>query len=248
MSEAETFVWPEGKRAAVSLSFDDARPSQITEGLPILEKHGVKATFYVNIQRASENVEGWKQAVAQGHEIGNHSVRHPCSANFLWKALNVLENYSLEQIEDELLDANGQIEQMLGVTPQTFAYPCGQDFVGRGLNRQSYVPVVADHFLAGRGFREEHLNAPTICDLAKLAGTELDGQSFEQLVALVKRGAENGCWIVFAGHEVQKGGYQTTQAEALDAFCAYCKAPANGVWLDTVAAVAGYIEKNRTEP
>ena len=108
MSEAGTFYWPEGKRVAVSLSFDDARPSQISEGLPLLQKHGVKGTFYVNLQRAAENVDGWKQAVAQGHEIGNHSVRHPCSANFLWKALNVLENYTLDQIEEELLDANGQ--------------------------------------------------------------------------------------------------------------------------------------------
>src|SRR5581483_7103912 len=44
---ARHFKWPEGKRAAVSLSFDDSRLSQIDAGLAVLRKEGVKATFYV---------------------------------------------------------------------------------------------------------------------------------------------------------------------------------------------------------
>ena len=41
------FPWPEGARAAVSLSFDDARPSQVDVGLPIFDRHGVKVTFFL---------------------------------------------------------------------------------------------------------------------------------------------------------------------------------------------------------
>ena len=40
------FRWPTG-RAAVSLSFDDARTSQVDEGLALLKKMGVKVTFFV---------------------------------------------------------------------------------------------------------------------------------------------------------------------------------------------------------
>src|SRR3954452_21298944 len=40
------FRWPTG-RAAVSLSFDDARTSQVDEGLAALKKMGVKVTFFV---------------------------------------------------------------------------------------------------------------------------------------------------------------------------------------------------------
>ena len=39
--------WPEGKKTALSLTFDDARLSQVDQGLPLLDAYGVKATFYV---------------------------------------------------------------------------------------------------------------------------------------------------------------------------------------------------------
>jgi peptidoglycan/xylan/chitin deacetylase (PgdA/CDA1 family) len=44
----ESFKWPDGKRAAVSLSFDDGRLSQIDTGLALLKKLGLKVTFFVN--------------------------------------------------------------------------------------------------------------------------------------------------------------------------------------------------------
>ena len=33
-----TFHWPEGKQMALSLSFDDARLSQVDKGIPLLNK------------------------------------------------------------------------------------------------------------------------------------------------------------------------------------------------------------------
>ena len=248
MGENSVFEWPAGKRVAVSLSFDDARLSQVDVGLPLLKRHGVKATFYVSLPRLAERLAGWREAVAAGHEIGNHSVRHSCSGNFLWKARNVLENYTLETMEAELLEANRQLAETLGVTPRTFAYPCGQDYVGRGVTRRSYVPIVAQHFLAGRGFRDEYLNAPEFCDLAHVGGTELDGLDFSGLRRTLKRAEENRQWVVFAGHEVRDSGQQTTRVDALAEFCAYCTDPANGVWIDTVATLAAYVKAHRREP
>ena len=245
MNGPRTFNRPPGKRVAVSLTFDDARQSQVDAGLPILNRHGVKATFYVSIPRAAEQAAGWRAAVAAGHEIGNHSLNHPCSANFFWKARNVLEDYTLERMEEELLEANSRLTDLFGVTPRTFAYPCGQDFVGRGAGRQSYVPVVARHFLAGRGFRDEHLNPPEICDLAKLGGTELDGLNAADIRSTLDRAAENQLWLVLAGHDVGSSGRQTTRTEALEEFCAYCVDPASGVWIDTVANIAAYVKANQ---
>src|SRR5690349_123426 len=66
------FKWPHGKRAAVSLSFDDARLSQVDTGLALLKKHGVKVTFFVESGNLEKRLNGWKQAVLDGHEIGNH--------------------------------------------------------------------------------------------------------------------------------------------------------------------------------
>jgi peptidoglycan/xylan/chitin deacetylase (PgdA/CDA1 family) len=144
------FVWPHGARAAVSLSFDDARLSQVDIGVPILDQHGVRATFYLSPQRIPERQVAWQRAVAAGHEMGNHTVSHPCSGNFPWSRANALEDYTLERFEREVLDANDDIAQALGVSPVTHAYCCGQKFVGRGGSLRSTVPVIARHFVAGQ--------------------------------------------------------------------------------------------------
>jgi peptidoglycan/xylan/chitin deacetylase (PgdA/CDA1 family) len=131
-SPAKTFRWPNGKRAAVSLSFDDARVSQIDTGLALLDRQHVKATFFVQTENIRKRLDGWKKAVADGHEIGNHSKTHPCTANYSFSRANALEDYTLEMMAAQLDGANAEIESLLGVKPRTFAYPCGQKFVGRG--------------------------------------------------------------------------------------------------------------------
>ena len=124
------FAWPDGKRAAVSLSFDDARASQVDTGTALLNRYGIKATFYVVPAAVEHRLPGWQQAVADGHEIGNHSLVHPCSGNFAWSRSKALEDYSLKKMRDELTEANQQVHALLGVRPKVFAYPCGQTFVG----------------------------------------------------------------------------------------------------------------------
>ena len=76
-AEKKPFQWPAGKRAAISLSFDDARLSQPDVGLPLLEKVGVKVTFFVEPRNVEPRLEDWRKIVAAGHEIGNHSQSHP---------------------------------------------------------------------------------------------------------------------------------------------------------------------------
>ena len=85
--------------------------------------------------------------------------------------------------------------RVLGVNPVSFAYPCGQTFIGRGINVQSYVPLIASMFESGRGWLNEAPNDPLFCDLAQLNGTELDGKSFEQVLKLIETAKANGHWL-----------------------------------------------------
>lgn len=242
---AKPFQWPNGKRAAVSLSFDDARTSQIDVGLALLNEHGVKATFFLEAANIHNRLEGWKKAVADGHEIGNHTVTHPCTGNYAFSRRNALEDYTLQMMEDQIDEASAQIQQMLGVRPRTFAYPCGQKFVGRGLDVRSYVPLVAEHFIAGRGYLDESPNDPSFCDLAQAMGTPFDDMDLEHMKAIVDEAAKQGRWVIFVGHEIGPRGYQVTDATALGALCDYLKDPANGIWLGTVEEVAQYIRQQR---
>lgn len=243
----EDFRWPEGKRAAISLTFDDARHSQVTQGLPILDEYGTKATFYVSIRNLEGQLDAWKRAAINGHEIGNHTLTHPCSGNFPFIGDRALEDYTLDKMRHELVEANNIIESRLGVRPVSFAYPCGQKFVGRGQNLKSYVPLVAEEFLTGRGWMDEWANDPAFCDMANLMAMELDGKDFEQVKQLIDRTLTNSGWLIFCGHEIGEKGRQTTYSSTLKALCEYAQDPANGLWLDTVQAVANYIRKQRTD-
>src|SRR4030042_2805802 len=149
---AQGFAWPEGKQMALSLTFDDALLSQPDKGIPLLEKYGVKATFYISPGSMLQRIEEWKKAVKNGHEIGNHSILHPCSGNFTWSRNRALEDYTLNRMKTELDSANRLIKRMMDVNPVSFAYPCGQTFIGRGINVQSYVPLIAMMFESGRGW------------------------------------------------------------------------------------------------
>lgn len=239
------FPWPQGKQVAVSLSFDDARYSQVDAGTTLLDKHGVKATFYLVPGAVKERLEGWKKAAANGHEMGNHSLLHPCTGNFPWARGKALEDYTLEKMSEELSEANKEIENLLGVTPRVFAYPCGQTFVGRGVNTRSYIPVVAGLFSSGRGWLDEGPNDPAFCDLAQLTGMEMDGKDFDEIRAIVENAKKNHQWVVLAGHEMGTSGPQTTRLSMLEKLIRYANDPANGVWLAPVGTVGEYVEKLR---
>lgn len=242
------FPWPDGKKAALSLTFDDARPTQADLGIPLLNQFGVKGTFYVSFHSLRQRIDAWRAAVAQGHEIGNHTVRHPCTGNFRWSRGAALEDFTLEQIEQDILEANATIDEALDVKPKSFAYPCGQKFVGRGESARSYIPVVAKHFLVGRGFKDETDNDPWFCDLAQACAYDFDGATFDQLRPRIDAAVKGRGWVIFVGHEMVKGECQTVRGDTIEALCRYVNEPANGIWCATVAEVGAHIAQSRGKP
>lgn len=235
------FAWPEGRSAAVSLSFDDARTSQVDTGLALLDSLGAKATFYVVPARVKDRLAGWKQLVKSGHEIGSHTVRHPCTGNFLWSRESALEDYTLDQMRNELVATKRLLKEMLGVVPVTFAYPCGQTFVGRGRSTESYIPLVDELFLAGRGWLDETPNDPAFHDPAQVTGMSMDGMDFSEVKLLVEGARQAGQWLVLAGHEFGHSGPQTTRVEMLKQLIPYLQDPRNEIWFETVETVSRYL-------
>lgn len=234
---------PNGARVALSLTFDDSRDSQLDVAVPILHAYGTRATFFVLPAPVSRRQTDWQTVLRNRHEIGNHTVSHPCSANFGFSRKNALEDYSLGRLEAEIDEASVGIERLLGVRPRSFAYPCGQSFVGRGQDRTSYVPVVTRRFVAARGYGSETSNDPYRCDFSHLEAFGIDGLAPDELVALVDHAGATGRWVIVAGHDVGEGGEQTVLAYALEALCRRAADP--DVWVAPVAEVAEYLQGAR---
>jgi len=62
----------------VALTFDDGPDPQVTPRvLDLLDRHGVKATFFVIGRKAEAHPGLIQDILARGHTIGNHSQTHP---------------------------------------------------------------------------------------------------------------------------------------------------------------------------
>jgi hypothetical protein len=237
--------WPGGCYGAVSLSFDDAAMTQLRNAIPILDRYGLRGSFYVtyNRQGFAEALPQWRAAWERGHEIGNHSQRHPCSGNFPWIGDNALEEYTLAGMEAELREAQADLERLFpGLSRCTFAYPCGQTFVGRGRGRQSYVPLVAKLFPAGRGVGES-ANRPERCDLACLSSWMVQGESAEQLIQRAESAAALGDWGIFCFHGIG-GEHLLIATDAFESLVRHLAENRERIWTDTVLSVADHVRAN----
>ncbi len=62
----------------IAMTFDDGpHPSLTPQLLDMLKQRGIKATFFVLGSLVKDHPEIMRRAVAEGHEIGNHSWDHP---------------------------------------------------------------------------------------------------------------------------------------------------------------------------
>lgn len=120
--------WPDGARVAVALSFDsDHETNELRDGgksigrmswgqfgarvavpriLKLLERHGVKATFYVPAVTALIHPDEQRRIIAEGHEIGIHGWIHE---------LNSVLPYDAER--DLMLRSADTLEKICGTRP-----------------------------------------------------------------------------------------------------------------------------------
>jgi peptidoglycan/xylan/chitin deacetylase (PgdA/CDA1 family) len=243
------FRWPGGFKGAVSLTFDDGMQSQLSLGIPLIERFGFRGTFYINpIDNYRERLKPWKEIADRGHEIGNHSTAHPCSCNFLGDPEGRgLENMTLQDIRSDVVEAHSRIRQIIPNASRTFAYPCYQTSVGRGLNKISYVPVIAEIFLAARaGGERGYANSPLACDLHELWSWSADRMSYEEMIGLTIRAVSEGRWAVFTIHGINEGHLPTSDHD-LTGFLRFLDTHRDEIWVAPVVEVAEFIIGERRE-
>jgi len=142
---ARETVWPNGASAAVSLTYDDGLDSQLEHAVPALDARGLKATFFLTKENMQARVRDWRAVAASGHEIGDHTVSHPCE----------LQGYSAARFRREQIEgAERFFDDSFGVDHQrAFAFPCGIIDMGRGSQLETqlrYISALRKTFVAAR--------------------------------------------------------------------------------------------------
>src|SRR5690606_8583023 len=140
-----------------------------------------------------------------------------------------LEEMTLEDIGWEVDETNRRLAE---VFPEqgavSFAYPCYQPFVGRGVERKSYVPVVLERCVAGRG-RGEQSNDPIYCDLGYLWSWTCERMTGQTVMCIVEQAAAKGRWVILTVHGIQEGHLSVTEGD-LEELCAFLEREVGRVW------------------
>ncbi len=236
-------------RGAVSITFDDGTPSQLALAIPALNERQLRATFYLAPQGDGwrERLAPWRDVAATGHEIGNHSLSHVGPGNLSGQP-GGLEDWTLERIEQDILAAQERLAGFFPEPPRTYCYPCYSTFVGRGAGRQSYVPVVARHFLAGRGVGEYGFgNSPAVVDLACLTAQPTDRMSGFEMIGLAEELVARGQWLIFVFHNINGGRLSVCQSDFL-MLLDHLQRRRDAIRIATVADIAAEYERARMVP
>jgi peptidoglycan-N-acetylglucosamine deacetylase len=237
----------QGKRCAVVLTYDDALDVDLDNAIPALDSLGLKATFYLSGYSGTLNtrLKDWRAVAAKGHELGNHTLFHPCIGSLPGRGFVTrdydLDNYSVRRITDEITMTNAFLKAIDGKTERTFAYPCGDTKI----HDTSYIIPVQNEFVAARGTQPEMPAVNTI-DLNNIGCYAINGQSGDELIALVKQAMQKGTLLVFLFHGVGGGHGLNVPLPAHSQLLHFLKQNEKDIWIAPMVQVADFIKQYQT--
>lgn len=246
------FVWPDQIQGAVSLTYDDGLPVHYTLVDPLLRHYGLLATFYPMIQSDLRlHPENWRQLAAAGHELGNHTIFHPCRQPspdpYPWLEERYdLRRYTPAQMRAELEVANLVLYLLDGLTDRSYGSTCCDMTVGHGATEQALEPMLADLFVAARGVLTNRVAGPRRdFDLFNLGCISADGRSLEDLTQLVEQASKSGGWAVLMIHGIGAGTHDLYLDAGVHEHFIDWLSSQQGVWTAPVRTIAQYIKQHR---
>ncbi len=130
ISMQDFLAWRRGEKdippKAILITLDDGYVSEVNVGVPILEKYGFPATFFVYLEYINKGGKSvtWAQLAElrdKGYEIGSHTVSHLDLKHKPAKWPGDYESW----LKDELERSKKVLEEQLGIRCATIAYPFG---------------------------------------------------------------------------------------------------------------------------
>lgn len=114
-AECEVYRSGDPETRRIALTFDDGpHPSYTYRILDILDRYGVKATFFMIGSNVEAYPEVAQEVLRRGHEIGNHTYSHPHLTHTDGAAL-----------AEELAQCEAAMDRVLGCRPRLFRPPEG---------------------------------------------------------------------------------------------------------------------------
>lgn len=227
--------WPHGAKAAVVLTYDDALPSQLDHAVPALDAAGLKGTFFLANVRA-QDVGRWRAVAQEGHELGNHTIFHPCrAAAFPADPRYTTEAYTPASMIKEIAQQNVLLTALDGRMRHGFATPCGETRAG-GVD---YLEPLRAAGLVTYARGVSASPAELAADVAQIDPMHIPARGFGEgddaakMIAFVQQAEAGGGMAVLLFHGVGGDHLAVTDAQHR-AFVAWLKAHRRNVWVATL--------------
>ena len=243
-AQTENRNW-NGKKCAVVLTYDDALNIHLDKVIPMLNSYQFKGTFYLigSSPVVSQRIEEWRTAAKQGHELGNHTLNHPCDGSLPGREFVTpetdLSKYTVARAVKETKITNTLLKAIDGKNERTFAYPCGDLTIKDTL----YYNFLKTDFVAARGVSSGHLNVKDV-DLSNVNSFFQNGSTAEQMIAQVEEAEKKGSFIVFLFHGVGGEHSLNINLEEHRKLLEYLKKRKKDIWVAPMVDVAKYIKEN----
>lgn len=206
-------------RGTVVLTYDDALPSQLDQALPVLDAAGLKATFFLSGVREAD-VPRWRAAAQRGHELGNHTIFHPCAAaKFPADPRFTSEAYTPATMLREIAQQNVLLRALDGRSRHGFATPCGEHLAGG----KDYLEPLRAAKLVDYARGVDMSDAEVRAGAARVDAMHVPARGFgenttlEQLIAFAREAEASGGWAVYLFHGIG-GDYLSVDAAVHRAF------------------------------
>lgn len=190
---------PEGghhRKPIVSLTYDGTQACHAETVLPQLEKTNLRGTFYADPLPLLEDVQFWRSAVSQGHEVGNGCLIGSVDE------LGLLEAWTPEMVADDIDETDRLIRELF---PTQAVFSFGYPWITGGAYGMGHLRKIVEERHTVCRSAEQGTNALHQPDTAFLRCHTLDGSSRAEMIELVRSGTRRGEWVVLAFDGVGSG-------------------------------------------
>jgi peptidoglycan/xylan/chitin deacetylase (PgdA/CDA1 family) len=200
-------------RALVSVTFDDGWASQYQNALPILNKYGIKATFYIISGEMNDTPDYMSTAqiqnlYSQGMEIGSHTITH-----------TDLTGVSQSKLIQEMSQSQIALQNAIGAPVVNFAYPYGA-------YNANTVSAGQQYYQSQRTVNQGY-NSKDNLNLTQLKIYEVDSNiPPAQVQEWIQGAIDQKSWLILVYHEVGTsigGDIYHVSTNNLDANMSYLK-------------------------
>lgn len=235
-----------GKKCAVILTYDDALNVHLDNVIPVLDANGFKGTFYVPGYSSviNERMNEWRAITSRGHELGNHTLFHPCDGsqpNREWVSGDFdLSTYTFNRIAEEIKTASVLLKAIDGKSERTFAYTCGDTEAGDS----SFTELIKDNFIGARGVEWKVPKYEEV-DINNFPACMIMGQTGEELINMVKEAIQKNLLLVFLFHGVGGEHSIDVSLEAHNQLVEFLKQNERDIWVAPLVDVAKFLNQNK---